>query len=200
MPTSDIVYDKFNWYFGVVEDRNDPLKLGRVKVRFYNVHTDDKSKVPTESLPWAVPVNPLSSGVTSGVGGPITGAVEGTWVIGFFIDQDSFQKPFVLGSIAGIPTSPSDTSKGFNDPNGLYPRNEIDGLNSINEQDTSKLARNSAAEGHVSLKQKRETRVTSIPKASAASVKAVQDDKGTLPYELETFDEPHARGHDGTAT
>ena len=35
------VGDKFNWWFGVVEDRNDPLKLGRVRVRCYGWHTDD---------------------------------------------------------------------------------------------------------------------------------------------------------------
>lgn len=200
MPTSDIVYDKFSWYFGVVEDRNDPLKLGRVRVRFYNVHTDDKSKVPTESLPWAVPVMPLSIGATSGVGGPMTGVVEGAWVIGFFADQDSYQKPFILGCISSIPTVGVDPSKGFNDPNGLYPREGLDGLNDLNEQDTSRLARNDSAEKHTSLTQRRETKITSIPKASAASVKAVLEDKGTLPYKLETFDEPDPRGHDGSAT
>ena len=33
----------FVWWYGVVEDRKDPLYLGRVKVRCMGFHTDDKS-------------------------------------------------------------------------------------------------------------------------------------------------------------
>ena len=45
--------DGFIWFTGVVEDRNDPSKLGRVRVRCVGHHTDDKSKIPTADLPWA---------------------------------------------------------------------------------------------------------------------------------------------------
>ncbi len=201
MPSSQFntLLDRFKWFFGVIEDRNDPLKLGRVRARFFGVHSDDKSKVPTESLPWAIPVNPLSFGSTSGVGGPITGAVEGTWVIGFFADQESHQKPFILGSISSLPTTEADTSRGFNDPNGKFPRTSTSGLNNINESDVSRLARGDAAETHLTLKEKRKAKVTGIPKARAASIKIVQADKDALPYKDETFDEPNPRGHDGSA-
>ena len=37
---------EFIWWFGVVEDRNDPLQLGRVRVRSYGYHTDDKNAIP----------------------------------------------------------------------------------------------------------------------------------------------------------
>lgn len=201
MPSSQVnsVLDRFKWFFGVIEDRNDPLNLGRVKVRFFGVHSEDKSQVPTESLPWAIPVNSLSIGSTSGVGGPVTGAVEGTWVIGFFADQESHQKPFVLGSISSIPTLEADTSKGFNDPTGKFPRTGIDGVNGLNESDISRLARGDTAETHSSLSNKRKTKIKAIPKARAASVKTLQDDKDALPYKDETYDEPDARGHDGSA-
>ena len=46
----------FVWWYGVVEDRNDPLFLGRLKVRCIGWHTDDKTPgqgIPTEDLPWA---------------------------------------------------------------------------------------------------------------------------------------------------
>ena len=33
----------FVWFYGVVEDRKDPLFLGRVKVRCIGFHTDDKT-------------------------------------------------------------------------------------------------------------------------------------------------------------
>lgn len=200
MPKSNILYNKFQWHFGVVEDRNDPLKLGRLKVRYHGVHTDDKSKLPTDMLPWSTPINPVNSSATSGVGGPVTGIVEGAWVIAFFVDGESYQRPFIMGTIAGYPTVENDPTKGFNDPRGNYPRKDLTGFNSLEESDLSRLSRGDKAETHASLLQKRNTRVTEIPRAVAASVKSVQDDKGTLPYEIQTWDEPHPRGHDGTAT
>ena len=42
--------DGFIWFIGVVEDRNDPSKLGRVKVRCLGFHTEDKNDIPTEDL------------------------------------------------------------------------------------------------------------------------------------------------------
>jgi hypothetical protein len=41
----------FFWFFGVVEDNNDPLKLGRVKVRCFGLHNDDPNELRTEHLP-----------------------------------------------------------------------------------------------------------------------------------------------------
>ena len=37
----------FVWFLGVVENRDDPLKLGRVQARIFGWHTDNKMKVPT---------------------------------------------------------------------------------------------------------------------------------------------------------
>ena len=42
--------DGFTWFVGCVEDRNDPERLGRVRVRCLGYHTEDKSKIPTEDL------------------------------------------------------------------------------------------------------------------------------------------------------
>ena len=40
--------DGFMWFIGVVEDRNDPERLGRVRVRALGYHTEDKTKIPTD--------------------------------------------------------------------------------------------------------------------------------------------------------
>ena len=45
--------DGFVWFVGVVEDRQDPQKLGRVRVRCLGHHTEDNVKLPTADLPWA---------------------------------------------------------------------------------------------------------------------------------------------------
>jgi LAS superfamily LD-carboxypeptidase LdcB len=97
--------DGFIWWFGVVEDRADPLSLGRVRVRVYGYHTDDKIKLPTIDLPWAFCIQPTTSASSGGVGSSPTGPIEGTWVIGFWRDPDFMQEPMVLGTLPGITPS-----------------------------------------------------------------------------------------------
>jgi lysozyme len=93
-------------YTGVIEDRNDPLKLGRCKVRIVGLHTHDATKLPTADLPWALPMQPITSAALSGIGTTPLGLVEGTWVVVMFKDDDN-QYPIILGSIGGIPQSSS---------------------------------------------------------------------------------------------
>lgn len=124
----------FTWWVGVVEDINDPVQLGRVRVRCFGWHTEDKGQIPTDQLPWAVPVNPVTSASTSGVGEMPTGLMQGSWVIGFFIDGERAQEPAILGSIASVPTGDIDTTKGFYDPDGEFPRYTA-------ESDVNRLAR-----------------------------------------------------------
>lgn len=93
-------------YIGVIEDRNDPLKLGRCKVRVIGLHTHDTNQLPTADLPWAVPMQPITSAAISGIGTTPLGLVEGTHVIVMYQDEDN-QCPVILGSIGGIPQSTS---------------------------------------------------------------------------------------------
>lgn len=94
----------FVWWQGVVEDNNDPLRLGRVRVRVLGWHTDDKSEIPTDSLPWAAIMMPANSPSISGKGWSPTGLIHGTWVVGFFRDGLNAQEPIVLGTLGGINT------------------------------------------------------------------------------------------------
>tara|TARA_A100001011_G_scaffold313240_1_gene331016 strand:+ start:45 stop:266 length:222 start_codon:yes stop_codon:yes gene_type:complete len=57
-----------NFFTGVVEDRNDPLQVGRVRVRIYGLHTDDKSLIGTPDLPWCDVLMPTSTASLSGLG------------------------------------------------------------------------------------------------------------------------------------
>jgi len=91
----------FNWWVGVVENRQDPEKLGRCKVRIFGYHTDDLSLLPTKDLPWATPMMPITSASTSGVGIAPVGPVEGTWVVGWFLDGEEKQQPIMMGTFAG---------------------------------------------------------------------------------------------------
>jgi len=90
-------------YTGCVENRNDPMKLGRCQVRVVGVHTHDKTSLPTEDLPWAYPLQPITSAAISGIGYSPLGVVEGSWVVIMFRDPDDLQQPIILGTIGGIP-------------------------------------------------------------------------------------------------
>lgn len=98
------------WWTGVVENRHDPLHLGRCQVRVFGLHTSDKSNLPTEDLPWAYPILPITSAGMSGIGHSPVGPVEGTWLLIIFRDTDN-QFPLMLGSFGGVPNGES--SKGF---------------------------------------------------------------------------------------
>lgn len=94
-----------NIMFGIVENRDDPLKLGRVKVRIFGLHTHDKNLLPTKDLPWAAQIINNSSSM-NGIGYSPTNLVEGTTVAVTFIDED-MQLPIIFGSVGGIPQSVS---------------------------------------------------------------------------------------------
>jgi hypothetical protein len=89
------------FYTGCVEDRNDPLKLGRCQVRIVGLHTEDKTRLPTKDLPWAFPVSPITSAGVSGIGSTPIGPVEGSWVLIMFMDPDQ-QLPIMMGTLNGV--------------------------------------------------------------------------------------------------
>ena len=109
----------FVWWQGVVEDRHDPLYLGRCKVRILGWNTEEKAQQSTESLPWAYPVQPITSAAQTGIGTTPLGPVEGTWVLGFFRDGESANEPMFFGTFGGIPERDAkgeNIQKGFLDP------------------------------------------------------------------------------------
>lgn len=80
---------------GIVEDINDPKKLGRVKVRMINEYSD---KVDVEDIPWAMSMTPVTSASFLGIGVSPTGLQKGSRVVGFFMDGESKTKPIIMGS------------------------------------------------------------------------------------------------------
>jgi hypothetical protein len=159
----------FLWFFGVVEDRQDPLKVGRLRVRIVGVHTQDKLALPTADLPWSLCVLPITASGISGIGQSATGLLEGSWVFGFFRDGHFRQEPLILGSLPGRPTELADNRKGFYDPNEIYPKYK-------DEPDINRLAVNAKnADGveinpSLALTIRRATRITGIATADYNSV------------------------------
>ncbi len=158
----------FIWWVGIVEKINDPLKLGRCKVRCVGWHTDNKSLLPTDSLPWA------QSALPSNNTNPYPPR-EGNMVFGFFFDGENAQQPVILGALPSIPLIAANYQQGFNDartPTEVaaapvkpyesatnYPRK-------LDEPTTSRLARNDSdypSEIVAAKKSKRASKVEPAP-------------------------------------
>lgn len=94
----------FVWWIGIVEDINDPLSLGRARVRIFGYHKEFQTKnygtnlSPTSiaALPWAITVMPANLPDVYGT------PKLGDWVLGFFLDGKEAQEPAILGYIPGM--------------------------------------------------------------------------------------------------
>ena len=155
--------NNFIWFNGVVEDRQDPQKLGRLRVRCVGIHTDNKDDLPTADLPWSQLIHPITSSGISGLGHSPGFIVEGTWVFGYFRDGYAMQEPMVIGTLPGKPVELAETSKGFYDPNGVYPKYK-------DEVDTNRLAVNDSEQPHLGLELRKLTRKTNVPTADFDAV------------------------------
>ena len=85
-----------SFYTGIVENRSDPLRLGRCQVRIVGLHTHDKNQLPTADLPWSMPVQPIGSAAMNGIGYTPVGPVEGTTVIIMFADPELHQRLLMM--------------------------------------------------------------------------------------------------------
>lgn len=97
-----LLSDGGQFYVGVVEDRNDPLQIGRVKARVVGLHTHDKAVLPTADLPWCMVMQPAAGTGSTSIGPP-----EGSTVIIIFEDWPQNQQPIVIGRLGGIPQANS---------------------------------------------------------------------------------------------
>lgn len=107
------------FFIGEVVDKDDPLNLGRVRVRVIGLHPadpqtnfstkDELDEVEDIDLPWAPCIN--------GTYGKMNMVPEdGDWVFGFFIDGRDAQHPMLLGTVPGMNTD--DTGATQDNPAG----------------------------------------------------------------------------------
>lgn len=101
-------FGSFEWFIGVVEDRDDPQKIGRVRVRAFGYY--DGQGIAKDDLPWAMVLQGVESAAKSGVGQSPTGIQVGSHVVGFFADGKNAQTPVIMGTLAGMPNGEPDTN------------------------------------------------------------------------------------------
>ena len=176
----------FIWWIGFVEDRQDPIKLGRVKVRCVGWHPDNKMQLPTASLPWAMTAFPPNNTNTYA-------PKEGDMCFGFFSDGENAQEPVLLGVFPSIPLKAANPQEAFSDPrvaaqlaaaprppkskeyktdgSGIVITEESQAKNNpinLDEPTTPRLARNDAASiTKTFIQERKDRKVSSVPTATS---------------------------------
>ena len=89
------------FYIGEVRNiEDDDTKSGRVRLRSYT-NQYDETQIKDEDLPWALPLQPITSAATNNVGLIPTGLKVGSRVVITYLENDvSEQYPIILGSFA----------------------------------------------------------------------------------------------------
>ena len=99
----------FTWWIGYIEDRNDPLKLGRCKVRCVGWHAPNRMELPVSGLQWAqlmLPGNNVNAYPPK----------EGDMCMGFFMDGEAAQQPVILGVFPSLSMKQPNPQDAFGDP------------------------------------------------------------------------------------
>lgn len=118
IPKSFIDYygDQTRWFLGeVVNIADDPLKLGRARVRIFGVYDE----IEDDDLPWAQVVVPITHTVHKG-NGQTLGLLVGAQVFGIFLDGQNSQLPLIVGSIPKEGDRPP-----LSVEHGEYPYNKV---------------------------------------------------------------------------
>lgn len=83
--------DNVVYKIGIVVDVNDPLKLGRARVRLIGIYDEE---VPVEHLPWALCVYPIG---LKAIAPPLLGSSVLCWIV-----DDGFQQIIIVGELPGV--------------------------------------------------------------------------------------------------
>ena len=185
--------DGFVWWIGVVEDRDDPDLIGRVRVRCLGYHTHDLEDIATDDLPWAHVILPPTAPY-----GAMHNLTPGMWVMGFWKDPQSMQEPVVSGVLPGFPSKGADPSRGFSDP---YSESTSDSQNSkykikpdygpypvrTEEQDTSRLARGKT-EPHEEIAERDGLATSGVPTALSQPIVKIGEDPASKDFTGDYYD------------
>lgn len=112
----DYYGDQTRWFLGeVVNVADDPMKLGRARVRIFGVYDD----IEEEDLPWAQIVVPVTQSTYMGNGQNL-GLLPGAQVFGMFLDGQNSQLPLIVGA---IPVQRDTHPRALTE--GEYPHNKV---------------------------------------------------------------------------
>ena len=115
---SGILGTSFNWWIGQIADDStwreniihapfeskDENKgwARRYKVRILGIHDQGETKIPSEKLPWAQVMYPVTAGGFLASSGQTPNLRNGNMVFGFFMDGQQMQVPIIMGVLGNL--------------------------------------------------------------------------------------------------
>ena len=192
---------EFIWWTGIIEDKQDPLKLGRCKVRLVGWHSDNKMSAGTDTLPWATPLHPTNNT------NPYP-PKEGDMAFGFFLDGQEAQHPVIIGIFSNIPLQTPNSQAAYTDNRSAdqlknsprFPQNKTystDGTGvaisesssanhypiNLDEPSTSRLARNDPETiGNTFIQERKNNVVASVQAVNSSWSEPVTTYAAKYPY------------------
>jgi hypothetical protein len=123
----------FNWWVGQIADDStwrDNILPGkfenkdqipgwgrRYKVRIIGLHDKEEESIPSEQLPWAQVMYPVTAGGGQGGASQTPNLMQGNFVFGFFLDGQDQQVPVIMGVLGNNAQTALSTKTGNNDSN-----------------------------------------------------------------------------------
>ena len=124
---------QFLWWVGQIPDDSTwreninpgvyPSKDGqtgwgrRYKVRIIGIHDKDEETIPSDQLPWANVMYPITAGSGAANAFQTPQIRQGNFVFGFFMDGQDQQVPVIVGILGNNPQTPLSTSTGTSKDN-----------------------------------------------------------------------------------
>ena len=124
---------QFNWWIGQIADDStwrDNQASGkheaasqvpgwgkRYKVRIIGYHDKEEETVPSDQLPWAQVMYPVTAGGGQAAASQSTNLRQGNFVFGFFMDGQDMQVPVIMGVLGNNAQTALKTNTGTTDSN-----------------------------------------------------------------------------------
>lgn len=131
--TSGFLGAQFNWWIGQIADdatwRDNtasgkheaggqiPGQSRRYKVRIIGYHDKQEESIPSDQLPWAQVMYPVTAGGGQAAAYQTTALRQGNFVFGFFLDGQDQQVPVIMGVLGNNAQTSLKTTIGKSDTN-----------------------------------------------------------------------------------
>ena len=89
----------------------------RYKVRIIGLHDKEEETIPSDQLPWAQVMYPITAGGGQTNAGATANLRQGNFVFGFFLDGQDQQVPVIMGVLGNNAQTALKTKTGVNDSN-----------------------------------------------------------------------------------
>lgn len=186
----------FSWWVGQIpNDENwrentmpgkfkDPKEVPgwgyRYKVRIIGIHDKEETTIPSDQLPWAQVMYPVTAGGGQGGSAQTPAIKQGNFVFGFFLDSQEQQVPVIMGILGANAQTPKALNKSNGKVDNFISKSGYSGS-------TPDVTGEKTGDTQLSLKKPEGKNVPTKETPTAVHQKAAADNK-----EEEVLDKKHA--------